>query len=218
MSMFKQKINSRGDVTHGVGGGFMCVNNKAIRRGGASGWYDDNRVAFCDGQDDTWDVSLYDVRDGSIKKVYEGPLAAAGKLGHPPLVMRPYSRSFLRSVSEPRKGVLANDVVTSGSGHLASWLGSTDINVTGIWSTVGFRDNDGGLLGMGPDGAICYKPSYQSNGPTHIRELSGEYWKLLDGHAEYVSMHPEKKIAFMTGMKVYGVNLPVPLIDSTGGV
>ena len=77
----------------------------------------------------------------------------------------------------------------AGGGHFASWLdGKADNPNRGIWSSTGLRVLDGGLLGVGPDASIAYKPSYQSGGPTYVRELAFDAngkrveWQLTPNH------------------------------------
>jgi len=72
----------------------------------------------------------------------------------------------------------ANQIFGSGTGVWAAWLAGT-----GVFSSVAaYELPAAGLLGMGADGAMAYRPDYQGSG-LRIRELSGnDYW-LSDGPA-----------------------------------
>ena len=176
-------LSSRGDITHGVGGGYASLNNAAFSRGAAGGFIDDDTIGFIDGTDDLWMASRYHIPTGTISRLADVP---------------------------------ANHMF-AGGGHAAWWFGAQS-DARGVHATTGFRAVDGGLLGMGPDAAIVYKPSYQSNGPTMVRELDGSEWKLTDGHADYLSIQGERRILWMERMQVYTCNMPQPRFAPDGGI
>ena len=105
----------------------------------------------------------------------------------------------------------------AGGGHVCSWLGGTDGN-RGVWSTTGFRAPDSGLMGMGLDGSIGYKPLYQSHGPTHVRELDGTDWTLTPGHAANLQLFGQRRAIWQEAFSVQVLNLPQPLVADTQGI
>lgn len=209
--------NSRGDIAHGVGGGEASVNNVAFSRGGVLGWMDDDTVAFVDGTNDAWLLATYHVPT-KTKTILDFPVGAK----HVPLrlippVDRPFSRSFRRS---PYQAAMMANSGYAGGGHMAAWLGSSDRGTMGVWTTTGFRSNDAGLvpLGMSPDAAMYYKPQYQSGGPTMVRELSGNTWKLMDAAPGYVHPMSEARALVTDGFALWGKGIPTPVFDPTGGL
>lgn len=167
-------LNSRGDVAHGVGGGYASLNNVHFSRGAVFGWIDDDTIVFANG-DDAWIVSTYHVPARTITRL----------------------------------GTTGANSGFAGGGHAAWWLGAAD-GTRGLSSTTGLRLPDAGLMGMGPDGAICYKPDYQSNGPTRVRELDGTDWLLTEGHADYVSLQGQGRALWMEGLQAHARGLPEP--------
>jgi hypothetical protein len=81
------------------------------------------------------------------------------------------------------QGVTGSIGYCTGNGGAAWFLASGDANA-GVWSTLGFRSQSAGLLGVGPDGAIVYKPDYQAGGPTLYREPDGRTWEVTKGSAD----------------------------------
>ena len=82
----------------------------------------------------------------------------------------------------------------------------------GLYSTTGFRSAAAGLLGMGPDGAIAYKPNYQSNGPTRVRERNGADWMLTPNHAYALQLLGGGRaiwIDSVNGLSVAGIPMPL---------
>lgn len=213
-------------VLHGIGGGNASIDNRAFSRGAAFGWIDANHVVFANG-DDEWIVSTYELSTKTIARVNFQTNASKGPivLRATPIVDRPFSRSFERSPYRSPYQLPTIDVTLgqrarpqwelsvsanhgyAGGGVFATWFGSPDPNLTGLWTNTGFRAPAAGLLNVGPDGSICFKPDYQSNGPTMIRERSGEIWKIYDGTPGYVSMHGQKR-AVLTAPGLPTVNLP----------
>jgi hypothetical protein len=174
-------LNSRGDVAHGVGGNYLCLNNAPVARGWALGWLDDDTVAFCNGADG-WRVSVYDVPMQSIA---------------------------------PLPQVVSANVGYCGGGYATWWLGSQD-STRGLWSTTGFRQPDAGLVGMGPDGSIAYRPDYHGAGPTLIHELDGTDWTLTDNMAEYLSSQGQRRVLWLEEGRPKVRNLPpIVCLDGT---
>lgn len=174
------KLNSRGDVAHGVGGGFVNVNNQAHRQGGAGGWMDDDRVACVDGTIG-WIPSSFNVRTGAF---------------------------------DPLPGAVGANAIFGGGGH-AVWMFATTSPDRGLTATTGFRLPDGAPLGMGPDGAIGYKPLYHSNGPSHVRELDGSDWLLTHGHASALQLLGQRRAIWIEGWSIGVANIPQPMQAQT---
>lgn len=144
-------INSIGEVGHGRGGGHASINNTPFSKGAFGGFVDPDTWAFVNGDDD-WKVWLH-LRQGVKHRLTWGAYGL--------------------------DGVGANDLY-AGGGVIASQLkgGGPD---RGIYASTGFRSVEGGLVGVGPQGQIIYKPDYQSNGPTVVREIDGHEWTLTNG-------------------------------------
>jgi hypothetical protein len=208
-----------GDVEHGVGGGNASINNRAFSPGGAGGWRDPDHAVFANGAD-AWIVSTFNKRTGEIRRVEfpvdEGaPTIAAAA----PRALRAYSRTLARTLAAPAVVDVetAANVAYAGGGHVAAWLGSRGED-RGLYSTTGLRLKDAGLLGMGPDGALAYKPSYQSNGPTIVRELTGDEWQITPGHAAALQLLGARRGIWMEGFSVRVENLPTPQYHAGGGI
>ncbi len=203
------------DVEHGVGGGNASINNRAFSPGGAGGWIDPNLAAFANGADG-WIVSSYDKRTGAIVRIefpsVEGANATIATIAAPPRALRAYSRTLARALAAtaaPATVETAANLIYAGGGVVAAWLGSKGDD-RGLYSTTGLRLEDAGLMGVGPDGALAYKPLYQSNGPTIVRELAGEEWQLTPGHAAALQLLGDRRGIWMEGFRVVVANLPTP--------
>lgn len=75
-----------------------------------------------------------------------------------------------------------------------------------------------GLLGMGPDGAIGYKPNYNASGPTRVRELLGADYLLTPNHAYDLRLLGGRRAIWSdtgTGLTVFGI--PMPSLLPGGG-
>ncbi len=105
----------------------------------------------------------------------------------------------------------------AGGGVWASWLATSDAT-RGIYASTGFRSHDAGLLGVGVDGTIVYKPSYHANGPSIGRELDGTEWQITDGHTAALQMFGGRRAIWMEGMTIRTANLPPVQYISEGGV
>jgi hypothetical protein len=189
-------VNRRGDYCHGKGGGHAGVNNVAFSLGGAMGWMDDDTVAFASGQvisyGSEWTACKYHRPTGNIT-----PL------------------------SDPTTGA---NYGFAGGGHAAWWWGPNVIQppwvqaLGGLWSTTGFRAPHAGLLGMGPDASIAYKPDYSSGGPTMVRELGGnpdgsEDWMLTPNHAYDLQLLGQRRAMFNDSVKGFTViGIPTPQV------
>lgn len=220
-------------VAHGIGGGWASIDNVIFSRGAVFGWPDDQTVLFANG-DDNWYVSLYDMATTVITRVDYAPRPTRAKpvfIAAPPVTPRPFSRAFRRSpyqlpmVSRPSTSQLNAPLrlVTSanwgyaGGGVYATWFGGSDPAVNGLWTSTGVHLPAAGLLNVGPDGAVAYKPDYQSMGPSRILERNGEDWILTAGHADYISMHAQRTMLYMQFMQLFPVNMPQP-VRAPGGI
>jgi hypothetical protein len=157
------------------------VNNQNVAFGGVLGWWDDDTVAFFNGNDG-WIASLYHIPTKTTKRIDE-------------------------SVGGPPGGHVGNHGWAFNG--RAAWWGPG-----GVWSTWGFQAPNAGLLGMCADGAIVWKPDYQSNGPTLYRNLDGSEWKITDGsvdkYATDTSVHGvgRNQLVYEEGCQPHGANLP----------
>lgn len=204
------KLNSRGDVAHGVGGSPLGLNNDSVGFGPTLGWKDDDTIAFCNGNDN-WIVSTLHVPTRHIERIdfFGQPVAL------PPPTRRALSRSFSRS---PYQVATSANHGYSGGGHIHCWYGSPGAD-RGVYSTTKFRRLDAGLLQGGYDGAMVFKPNYQSNGPTNVREVDGAIWKLTDGSPAYVHhVGAGRCISLEVPGVVIPHNLPALNVDTTGGI
>lgn len=110
------------------------------------------------------------------------------------------------------------NVMFAGGWHAAWWFGTTDER-RGLYTTTGFRAQDAGLLGMGPDGAIGYKPLYQSNGPSLVRDVDGREWLLTPGHASALCLLGNGRAIWLEGFTVRSVGFDTPpLYSADGGI
>lgn len=182
-------VNTPGDYCHGKGGGHAGINNDSFSLGGVMGWMDDETVAFASGE-----IICY------------GTEWTACQYHRPTRMIVP--------LSDPLTG--ANHGF-AGGGHAAWWWGPNDHQppevkaLGGLWSTTGFRAPRAGLLGMGPDGSIAYKPNYDSGGPTMVRELDGSEWLLTPNHAYALQLIGQRRALFndsVNGFTVVGMSAP----------
>lgn len=203
-----------GDVEHGVGGGNASINNRAFSPGGAGGWIDRDHAAFANGADG-WIVSSYDKITGAIRRV-EFP-AAAGAIAAAPAALRPYSRTFARLADAALDVETPANLIYAGGGHVAAWLGSRGED-RGLYSTIGLRAKDAGLLGVGPAGELAYKPLYQSNGPSIVRETNGDEWTITPGHAGALQLLGGRRAIWMEGFAVGVAGLEAPQHYTGGGI
>jgi hypothetical protein len=138
--------NGRGDIFHGVGGGFASVNNVPFSAGGAAGFIDDDECFYANG-DAAWVAYIHNIRTG-------------------------LNRPAVEQTTDPQFGQSLNHGF-AGGGVWAAWQGVQNEH-RGLYSSTGFRLPDGGLMAVGPDGAIGYKPNYQSGGPTKVITVDGQ--------------------------------------------
>ena len=191
-------------VAHGIGGGNASIDNVPFARGAIIGWRDSQTVVFANG-DDNWYVSLYDVPTQRISRVdfaaRTGIVAGVEHVSLQPAVNRPFSRRFKRSPYQANNTAFWG---AAGGGRFAVWDGQ-------LRTSWGLTLPDATVLNMGPDGTMCYKPKYQSAGPTHLMEPDGSDYAITDGNVDYISMHPSRQHLFMQTMMLHGVNMPTPL-------
>lgn len=112
---------------------------------------------------------------------------------------------WTRGHPEYPDGVVATGLY-AGGGVYASWPG-----VGGVLASTGWSYPDSGLLGVGPDGAIAYKPSYQSGGPSMVRERDGSEWQLTPNHAYDLQLLGQRRALFndsALGFTVVGIPMP----------
>jgi len=192
-------INSRGDFCHGVGGGYFNINNAPVCRGGAMGWIDDDTAALANGDDISygleWTASSYSLLTKKTARL-----------------------------SDPPTG---SNTGFAGGGYAAWWWGPDShqppevLALAGMWTNAPSFPGHmplAGLIGMGPDGAIAYKPNYQSNGPTMIRELDGSEWQLTPNHAYDLQLLGNHCALFndsVLGFTVIGIPMPQRLPGNT---
>lgn len=169
-------------------GGGNASINNQAFSSGGAGGWIDRDRAAFANGADGWIVSSYDKITGTIRRVDFG----AG-------VVTPANTAY------------------AGGGHVAAWLGSKGAD-RGLYSTIGLRAPDAGLLGVGPDGALAYKPAYQSNGPTIVREVDGQEWTLTPGHAGALQLLGGRRAIWMEGFAVRVANLPTPEYHADGGI
>jgi hypothetical protein len=122
------------------------------------------------------------------------------------------TRRITRGHPQYPEGVVAT-ALFAGGGVYASWPGAG-----GVLASTGWTYPDSGLLGVGPDGAIAYKPSYQSNGPSVVRERDGAEWQLTPNHPYDLQLLGNREGIWRdTGTGLTVANLPMPQV-LPGGV
>jgi hypothetical protein len=186
-------INGRGDFCHGVGGSYFNINNKAICRGAAIGWMDDDNAALANGEDGAYSGEF-------IACGYHVPTSAFSRLSNPPT---------------------GSNTGYAGGGYAAWWWGPDTHLPREIRLLGGMRTNapylpaqnyGAGVLGMGPDGSIGYKPDYFSSGPTMVRRPDGTDWQLTPNHAYDLQLLGGDRAIFRDsalGLQVRGLSMPV---------
>lgn len=177
-------LTSSGSVLHGIGGGQASIDNVPFSAGAAFGWVDDRTACFADGTTPDWTVRLYDVVTTDRRPAVSDP-------------------------RDPQYGVGANSGA-AGGGVWAAWLSGGSAQ-RGLFSSTGFRRPNAGLLAVGPDGTIGYKPSYQSDGPSVAHEVSGAEWTLTEGHASDLMLLGEGRAIWQERQKIVVHGLPRPL-------
>jgi hypothetical protein len=80
----------------------------------------------------------------------------------------------------------------------------------GLYASTGFASTAAGLLGVGPDGAIGYKPSYQSDGPSLVREVVGDEWQITAGHAADLQLLGGGRAVWQEGNRIHVRGIPQP--------
>lgn len=201
-------------VTHGLGGGNASFDNAPFSSGGGPpGFIREDVVAFANGADG-WIVSVWDRAMDKIQRLDFPAVAAtrgrAAKMVH--VALPPPKNLGMMKVATDANFLVA------GGGHVACWLGAAGPE-RGLYCTTGFRQPDAGLLAMGPDGALGYKPSYYSFGPSVVRFVDGTEVVLTNGHATELQLLGGTKAIWtedVAGPRVFG--LPTPVCDATGGL
>jgi len=120
-----------------------------------------------------------------------------------------------RAVADPAApfyGWGCNALYADG-GVWAGWLAGV-----GLFTSYGLHLPAAGLLGVGPDGELAYKPDHQSNGPAMVRERDGSEWLLSDGVVYDLQLLGGGRALWTEGADVVRTrNLPAPLV-LPGGV
>lgn len=106
------------------------------------------------------------------------------------------------------------NTIYAGGGHVAVWVDTT----TGVYATTGMRAPKAGLLGMGPDASIAYKPDYFALGPTIVREVTGEEWQLTPAAPLSLQLLGARRAIWMEGSVIKVANLPPAAYVNAGGV
>lgn len=185
-----------GDVAQGVAGAPFSVNNLREGLGGTGGWIDPRRALFGNG-DDGWFASSFD-KFTKQKARLKFPSTQGG----------------------PLDVEVAANALACGGGVYAVWRsevrpGDPD---RGLYASSGLRLPDAGLLGVGPAGEIGYKPLYQSNGPSIVREPDGQEWQLTPGSAASLQLLGAGRAIWMQGFTVQVAGLPPPAYATAGGI
>ena len=120
---------------------------------GAWGGFVDDDHAFFANGNDQWIASLYDLT----------------------------SRLIIRAVGfDSPFASWSWNTAFAGGGRWAGWLSAPGV---GLYTSEGLHLPDAGLLGMGLNGELGYKPLYQSIGPSVCREPDDSEWTITPGHA-----------------------------------
>jgi hypothetical protein len=101
---------------------------------------------------------------------------------------------------------LGANYIAAGGGVWAKWLGGP----YGLLTSTGFACAECGLIAVGPDGAVAYKPQYQSNGPFLVRERDGTSWKFSDVPAYDVQLLGQRRAIWTTAQQVFTTGIPKP--------
>jgi hypothetical protein len=204
-------INGQRQVGHGVGGGNASIDNQPkVVPGGWAGWIDDDNCYVANGADG-WIESIFTQSTGQVRRAITDP-------------------------ANPRFGAGINSGF-SGGGVWAGWAGYQPPDPRrGLATSTGLHFPDAGLLGVGPDGALGFKPSYQSLGPTMVLELAGQqrvaaaggspealaalegelradglYWQLSGGSAGDLCLLGQQRAIWQEGNRIHVFNLTQPL-------
>lgn len=173
-------INASGDILHGVAGGQVSVNNQPFSRGAAAGWINDEECFFADG-DHGWVASIYNTRTEQRRLAVADPAA-------------------------PQFGQSMNHGY-AGGGVWAAWQGVANEH-RGLYASTGFRLPECGLLGVGPDGEIGFKPSYQSSGPSLVHPQGLPDWFLSAGGCYDLQLLGEQRAIWHEANQIRTAGLP----------
>jgi hypothetical protein len=174
-------INGRQQVGHGVGGGSASIDNVPFSPGAWMGWIDDDHGFFANGND-AWTCAIYELSTGTITRAVQDPAA-------------------------PFYGWGMN-VGFAGGGTWAAWLADPSI---GLFTSDGLHLPNAGLLAVGPNGELGYKPSYQSMGPTVCRERDGSEWTITPGHATDLQLLGNHRAIWQENNQLRVAGLPQPV-------
>ena len=106
-------------------------------------------------------------------------------------------------------------VIAAGGGVWAAWLGD---GVTGLFTSTGLNLPAAGLVAVGPDGSIAYKPQHQSHGPYLIQPPTGAAFHLSDVPIYDVQLLGGRRVLWMENgaLKVTGIPVPRTLNPNAG--
>lgn len=164
-----------GEVGHGVGGARVSINNVPFNTGSFGGFLNRDEAVFVNG-DDGWVVSVINLRTQARRRMTEGAFGAGG---------------------------MPANLVFTGGGLVASQLTSSDA-ARGLYVSTGLRLPDAGLVKVGPNGELAYKPSYQSMGPTLIQELDGSEWTLMQSAPSSIALLGNNRAVWLEGTRNVG--------------
>jgi hypothetical protein len=159
--------------------------------GGAGAYIDATTLSTAGAGGTAWindDHAIYQVCDGGCR-------------------LEEYTVSTGARVTVDRFG--ANDI-QAGGGIWVKWLGCGDPTICGVTSSTGWHCFECGLIAVGPNGEIAYKPIYQSNGPFLVREPDGSTWKFSDVPAYDVQLLGQRRVIWTTSQRVFTAGLPAP--------
>lgn len=169
-------LNASGSFTHGTTGVGAWLDNQKIDQGGDNCWFTDGVMCYRRDVDGSYIV-----------------LCAPG--GTPS-----------RAVSDP-----ASPFYNKGATTLRAQAGvwAAFLNGVGLFSSTGLGLDNGkpdkpdysgaSLYDVGPDGAIAFKPVYQSGGGCSVHTLDGREWVLTGGPVDDLQLLGENKVIWRIG-------------------
>lgn len=98
--------------------------------------------------------------------------------------------------------------VMGGGGTWAAFLANPITFVTSIGH---FVNNESGLVAVGAEGQVCYKPLYQSAGPYRIRQKNGVDWLLSSADITDVQLIRNGEAIWRQGNQLFSIGLPTPI-------
>jgi len=184
-------VSKAGNVVHGKGGMGAFYNNVQFDYGGGPCWLNksigDIAVYQHGGAGETgetWYLQFYNVHSGEMWRAIQDP-------------------------ANPFYGMGFNFLSADGG----VWAAQTVIPGVGLWASTGLHLPYAGLIGVGPQGEIAFKPDYQSNGPVMVREQDGVEWLLSYGVVYDLWLLGQRRAIWTEGPQSVRVHeLPEPMI------